>query len=120
MKLHFGVPQGSVLSPLLLTLYVSPIMDITQQHNVGNMSYAGDTLLYGCISLRDFNTSPSLATMHRCLSAIKTYMGNSMLKLNNSKTELLLLGSLYFIKKNLQITIKDGDSCIESVGAFFD
>ena len=53
-------------------------------------------------------------------------MGNSILKFNNSKTELLLLGSLYFIKENVQITITDGDSCIEStsavfkLGAFFD
>ena len=49
-----------------------------------------------------------------------------MLKLNDAKTELLLLGSPYFIKKNQQITIAIGDSYIESVsvvrnlGAFFD
>ena len=38
-----------------------------------------------------------------------------MLKLNDGKTELLLLCSAYFIKKNQQITIAVGDSCIESV-----
>ena len=125
-KLHFGVPQGSVLGPLLFTLYVSPIADITQQHNVGNMFYADDTQLYVSISPRDINNSPSLATLNSCLSAIKTWMGNNMLKLNDGKTELLLLGSPYFIKKNQVITIAVGDSYIESVsavrnlGAFFD
>ena len=49
-----------------------------------------------------------------------------MLKLNDGKTELLLLGSPYLIKENQEITIAVGDSYIESVsavhnlGAFFD
>ena len=51
-----------------------------------------------------------------------------MLLLNDSKTELLLLGSTYFIKKNQQFktTVAIGDSYIENVstvlnlGAFFD
>ena len=124
-KLHFGVPQESVLGPLLFTLYVSPIADITQ-HNVGNMFCADDTQLYVSISPRDINNSPCLATLNSCLSAIKTWMGNNMLKLNDGKTELLLLGFPYFIKKNQVITIAVGDSYIESVlavrnlGAFFD
>ena len=90
------------------------------------MFYADDTQLYVSISPRDINNSPSLATLNSCLSAIKTWMGNNMLKLNNGKTELLLLGSAYFIKKNQVITIAVGDSYIESVsavrnlGAFFD
>ena len=87
-----------MLGPLLFTLYVSPIADITQQHNVGNMFYADDTQLYVSISPRDINNSASLATLNSCLSAIKTWMGNNMLKLNDGKTELLLLGSPYFIK----------------------
>ena len=62
-KLHFGVPQESVLGPLLFTLYVSPIADITQQHNVGNMFYADDTQLYVSISPRDITSIPSLATL---------------------------------------------------------
>ena len=112
-KLHFGLPQGSVLGALLFTLYVSPIADITQ-YNVGNMFCADDTQLYVSISPRDVNKSPSVATLHSCLSAIKTWMGNNMLKLNDGKTELLLLGSPYFIKKNQQITIAGWDSYIES------
>ena len=90
------------------------------------MFYADDTQLYVSISPTDINNSNSLATLNSCLSAIKTWMGNNILKLNDGKTELLLLGSPYFIKKNQVITIAVGDSYIESVsevrnlGAFFD
>ena len=90
------------------------------------MFYSDDTQLYVSISPRDINNSPSLATLNSCLSAIKTWMENNMLKLSDGKTELLLLGSPYFIKKNQKITIAVGDSYIESVsvvrnlGAFFD
>ena len=61
-KQNFGVPQGSVLGPLLFTLCVSLIADITQQHNVGNMFYAGNTQLYVSISPRDVNNSQPVCT----------------------------------------------------------
>ena len=73
---------------------------------MGNMFYADDTQLYVSISPRDINNSPSVATLNSCLSAIKTWMGNNMLKLNDGKTELLLLGSPYFIKKTKKLQLQ--------------
>ena len=51
------------------------------------MFYADDTQLYVSISPRDINNSNYLATLNSCLSAITTWMGNNMLKLNDGKTE---------------------------------
>ena len=41
----FGVPQDSVIGPILLTLYISPIGGIVQRHNISYHTYADDTRL---------------------------------------------------------------------------
>ena len=43
MKLVFGVPQGSVLVPILFTLYTTPLEDIFAKCDLEFMFYADDS-----------------------------------------------------------------------------
>jgi hypothetical protein len=43
---EYGLPQGSVLGPLIYTLYVAPIASVIASFNVDHMQYADNTQLY--------------------------------------------------------------------------
>jgi len=45
MPCSVGVPQGSVLEPLLVSIYTSALATIAQVHNVFQQQYADDTTL---------------------------------------------------------------------------
>ena len=55
---EYGVPQGSVLSPMLFATYIAPIAVVISSFGVHHTQYADDTQLY--IELRDSDTLPRL------------------------------------------------------------
>ena len=96
--LVYGVPQGSMLGPVLFTLYSQPLSDVISVHNCDYHTYADDTELSKSAPPDQFLSVQSC--IQTCTDDVLLWMNSNKLKLNTNKTEVMPVGSA---------------SCLESV-----
>ena len=123
-----GVPQGSCLGrPLLFNLYSSKLFMIIEKYLPCVHAYADDTQLYlslkpGCTATEE----KSIATMENCIKAIGAWMVMDKMKINDIKTEFLIIGTKQLLNKVNIKTLSVGDSAVapaamaRNLGVLFD
>ncbi|KAK2190776.1 hypothetical protein NP493_69g05016 [Ridgeia piscesae] len=124
-QLYCGVPQGTVLGPLLFTIYCMPLTATFARHHLKYHMYADDTQLYVDFP-RNQLCDADIATrrIEACANDIKRWMTSHQLLLNETKTETIVV---YARNVRVPPAITTADEChitrqptVRDIGIFLD
>ena len=116
-----GVPQGSVLVPMLFNVYCLPLTTLIRKYGVSYYVYADDTQMY--VECDKNDSSSAYATLYACINDIKDWLSSNFLLLNDKKTELIEYNSNGLIQNNNIVignTVINTLPCVTNLGCVLD
>ena len=113
-QLRYGLHQGSVLWPILFFVYTLPTADIIRKHGLNYHCYADDTQMYLSVDPTQSKVNDAVQQIGACLDELHQWMTRNFLKLNEGKTEFIVVGSKQQRSKVNITQISVGDTMVTS------
>ena len=104
-----GVPQGSILGPLLFIIYLNPLTKILLSHGTSLALYADDIVVY-----RSISGPADIEALQSDVDRIVEWLGGAGLPLNTNKSNVIFSRKL----SRPTVTIRANNSalpCVDSV-----